>query len=306
MATSAPNPASLARAAVRRQNPRQEPGALNAHAGICAGGGPSPQAKARPYRDRTRTAAARDVRKEALMRVLVAQTDLQLAHQRAEELLMDGHDSLLGPTARATRLKLAEPLAGWLCGLLRHLELVDVELHATRRQKLSKHAPKAQEPNALVQGVGDELGPLLAVSRAAYALRFHRCRPNARLTSPSSAPPGSSAGWLAPTWLSTRRTACASGWRAAPRKSSPACVRTFQPERGGGRWFWPTQEAQRGQLRIEPAAKPQGLRVVDTQVAPARNRRSPSRVVIVQRRHGRARPGQGGRQRGEALTDSTA
>ena len=52
MATSAPNPASLARAAVRRQNPRQEPGALNAHAGICAGGGPSPKAKARPYRDR--------------------------------------------------------------------------------------------------------------------------------------------------------------------------------------------------------------------------------------------------------------
>ncbi len=30
-----------------------DPGALNAHAGICAGGGPSPQAKARPYRDRT-------------------------------------------------------------------------------------------------------------------------------------------------------------------------------------------------------------------------------------------------------------
>ena len=42
------------------------------------------------------------------MRVLIAQAEAQLAPRRAEELLMDGHDSLLGPTARATRLKLAE------------------------------------------------------------------------------------------------------------------------------------------------------------------------------------------------------
>jgi two-component system response regulator MprA len=42
------------------------------------------------------------------MRVLIAQTDPRLAQRRAEELLIDGHGSLLGPTAQATRLKLAE------------------------------------------------------------------------------------------------------------------------------------------------------------------------------------------------------
>ena len=38
MAPTTPHPAPLARRPLRRQNPRQEPGALNAHAGICAGG----------------------------------------------------------------------------------------------------------------------------------------------------------------------------------------------------------------------------------------------------------------------------
>ena len=38
MATPAPHPPSLAQRALRRQNPRQEPSALDAHAGICAGG----------------------------------------------------------------------------------------------------------------------------------------------------------------------------------------------------------------------------------------------------------------------------
>ena len=37
---SGSNPPSLARAAFRRLDPRQEPSALAAHAGICAGGGP--------------------------------------------------------------------------------------------------------------------------------------------------------------------------------------------------------------------------------------------------------------------------
>ena len=39
MATTYPHPAPMAQRAVRRQNPRQEPSALDAHAGICAGGG---------------------------------------------------------------------------------------------------------------------------------------------------------------------------------------------------------------------------------------------------------------------------
>ena len=38
MATPTPHPAPLAQRPLQRQNPRQEPGALNAHAGICAGG----------------------------------------------------------------------------------------------------------------------------------------------------------------------------------------------------------------------------------------------------------------------------
>ena len=39
MATTYPHPASMAEREVRRQDPRQEPSALDAHAGICAGGG---------------------------------------------------------------------------------------------------------------------------------------------------------------------------------------------------------------------------------------------------------------------------
>jgi group II intron reverse transcriptase/maturase len=39
MATSTPDSASLARAAIRRHHPRQEPSAVVPHAGICAGGG---------------------------------------------------------------------------------------------------------------------------------------------------------------------------------------------------------------------------------------------------------------------------
>ena len=38
LATHRPHPASLAQRALRRQNPSQEPSALDAHAGICAGG----------------------------------------------------------------------------------------------------------------------------------------------------------------------------------------------------------------------------------------------------------------------------
>jgi RNA-directed DNA polymerase len=38
MATGTPDPSSLAQPPLRRQNPREEPSALNVHAGICAGG----------------------------------------------------------------------------------------------------------------------------------------------------------------------------------------------------------------------------------------------------------------------------
>ena len=41
MAPDPPHPAPLARRALRRQNPREEPSALDAHAGICAGGRPA-------------------------------------------------------------------------------------------------------------------------------------------------------------------------------------------------------------------------------------------------------------------------
>src|SRR2546426_7426594 len=42
---------SLARAALRRPYPRQEPSAVTPHAGIRAGGGPSVTVKGLPYRD---------------------------------------------------------------------------------------------------------------------------------------------------------------------------------------------------------------------------------------------------------------
>ena len=42
---------SLAQRAIRRSYSSEEPGALAAHAGICAGGGPSLTVKGRPYRD---------------------------------------------------------------------------------------------------------------------------------------------------------------------------------------------------------------------------------------------------------------
>src|SRR5438128_11073118 len=45
MATDRPHPAPLARAAIRRHHPRQEPDALDAHVGICAGGCPSPNGR---------------------------------------------------------------------------------------------------------------------------------------------------------------------------------------------------------------------------------------------------------------------
>src|SRR6202521_3108525 len=41
MATTTPRPAPLARTAIRRHYPRQEPSAVVLHAGICAGGGGS-------------------------------------------------------------------------------------------------------------------------------------------------------------------------------------------------------------------------------------------------------------------------
>ena len=47
MAPTRPHHASLARHAVRRQNPRQEPSAVILHAGICAGG----RLQGGPYRD---------------------------------------------------------------------------------------------------------------------------------------------------------------------------------------------------------------------------------------------------------------
>src|SRR5829696_8224111 len=40
MATARQHPASLAKRTLRRSHPRQEPSALDAHAGICAGGRP--------------------------------------------------------------------------------------------------------------------------------------------------------------------------------------------------------------------------------------------------------------------------
>jgi hypothetical protein len=52
-ASARAHPASLAARALRRQDPRQEPSAVAPFAGICAGGGPTPCAKGRPYRDRT-------------------------------------------------------------------------------------------------------------------------------------------------------------------------------------------------------------------------------------------------------------
>ena len=52
MATPAPHPTPLARRTLRRQNPREEPSALDALAGICAGGSSNPpRAKSCPYRD---------------------------------------------------------------------------------------------------------------------------------------------------------------------------------------------------------------------------------------------------------------
>ncbi len=41
------------------------------------------------------------------MRVLIAQADREFARERAEQLLMDGHDSLLAATGPAARVKLA-------------------------------------------------------------------------------------------------------------------------------------------------------------------------------------------------------
>src|SRR6478609_3279516 len=59
MATPAADPASLARAAIRRHHPRQEPSAVVPHAGICAGGSPGRRGqivptrpKGCPYRNR--------------------------------------------------------------------------------------------------------------------------------------------------------------------------------------------------------------------------------------------------------------
>jgi hypothetical protein len=50
----AASPASLPGAALRRSNPRWEPSAVVPLARICAGGGPSREAKGRPYRDHRR------------------------------------------------------------------------------------------------------------------------------------------------------------------------------------------------------------------------------------------------------------
>jgi DNA-binding response OmpR family regulator len=52
------------------------------------------------------------------MRVLIADTDQQLARERAWQLQMDGHQPSLALTARAAALKLAEkPDALVLCNL---------------------------------------------------------------------------------------------------------------------------------------------------------------------------------------------
>src|SRR5215216_4071212 len=64
MATARLHHASMARAAIRRPYPRQEPSALDAHAGICAGGRPNPQGPravptATEDQDRTLQAQAR-------------------------------------------------------------------------------------------------------------------------------------------------------------------------------------------------------------------------------------------------------
>ena len=50
MATASPRDAPLPERALRRQNPRQEPGAVVPHAGICAGG--RPQGRSLPRRKR--------------------------------------------------------------------------------------------------------------------------------------------------------------------------------------------------------------------------------------------------------------
>lgn len=46
--------------------------------------------------------------REPLMRVLIAETDALLAHARREQLLIDGHDSLLAASAHAAQLQLGE------------------------------------------------------------------------------------------------------------------------------------------------------------------------------------------------------
>ena len=43
MAATHPSLSSISRGALSRQDPRQEPGAVVPHAGICAGGGPTPK-----------------------------------------------------------------------------------------------------------------------------------------------------------------------------------------------------------------------------------------------------------------------
>ena len=50
MATSCPDHASMAKHAIRRPHPRQEPSALAAHAGICAGGRWQQRSLPRPFR----------------------------------------------------------------------------------------------------------------------------------------------------------------------------------------------------------------------------------------------------------------
>jgi IS66 C-terminal element len=48
----APRTSRLSMGPLRRANPRQKPSAVVPHARICARGGPSREAKARPYRNR--------------------------------------------------------------------------------------------------------------------------------------------------------------------------------------------------------------------------------------------------------------